>query len=259
MKKVLAVLAMVMVAGFVQAATVSNAIDVVTELWGAEAVTLITNDVQVRNQFVNTLNWFEGIGMAEEDYKVLLAGTWPTNNLTMVDAVKLTSGGSTKPEDPPLTFRRATIMRARQHIAKLAYAEYDKTGVEWAIAAHNALKDRYSLTKLFGRNVQALVRRKLRDEGKGIVTVNGTNPVAVAMAPVIAAANAPMLQGLEEAFLDVMDETVSVDRSVQAEYEALRDAVWVGDVVAGRGVQEKLIFLMGVSNYNAWVEAFNAQ
>jgi hypothetical protein len=258
MKKVLAVLAMVMVAGFGQAATVSNAIDVVTELWGAEAVTLITNDVQVRNQFVNTLNWFEGIEIAEQDYKVLLAGTWP-NSLTMVDALKLTSGGRTEPEDPPLTFRRATIMRARQHIAKLAYAEYDKTSMDWAVARHNVTKNRGNFKYLFGDHAQALVRRKLRDDGKGIVTVNGTNPVAVAMAPVIAAANAPMLQGLEEAFLDVMGETVSVDRSTQAEYEALRDAVWVGAVVANRDIQEKLIFLMGVSNYNAWVEEFNAQ
>ena len=108
-------------------------------------------------------------------------------------------------------------------------------------------------------DMQSDVRHKLREEGKGIVTVDGVNPVEVAMQPLFEACNAPMLKGLEGAIAAVTGDKVKVDRSMKAELEAVKKNVWYGDAPAAGATLAGIHFLLGTEGYNAWAAAYNAK
>ena len=107
--------------------------------------------------------------------------------------------------------------------------------------------------------IQSDVRHKLRDEGKGIVTVDGVNPMETAMQPLFKACNAPMLLGLEGAIAAVTGDRVKVDRSMKDEIEAMKDEVWYGDGPASGARRDAIHFLLGTEGYNAWAAAYNGK
>ena len=112
----------------------------------------------------------------------------------------------------------------------------------------------------FMRHIQSYVRRWLRDNDMPIVVQpDGTNPVAEAMQPIIDAVNAPMMEGLEQAVLDVGGPQINIDRSMQEELEALKESVWYGDKPANATNVNAIRFLLGTQGYNEWVQAYNSQ
>ncbi len=112
----------------------------------------------------------------------------------------------------------------------------------------------------FMRHIQSYVRRWLRDNNMPIVVQpDGTNPVTVAMQPIIDAVNAPMMAGLEQAVLDVGGPQVNVDRSMQSKLEELKEAVWYGDKPTDTRNINAIRFLLGTQGYNEWVQAYNSQ
>jgi hypothetical protein len=107
--------------------------------------------------------------------------------------------------------------------------------------------------------IQSDVRRKLRDEGKSIVTVDGVNPIEEAMRPLFTACNAPMLEGLEAAVAEVNGKTVVVDRSMKGDLANLQEQVWYGDAHANGVNLNGIRYLLGTEGYNKWVSEYNGK
>ncbi|MEI6212055.1 MAG: hypothetical protein WCR06_10575 [bacterium] len=129
---------------------------------------------------------------------------------------------------------------------------------QYCLALYQRQWNRVYLQQLLA-GIQAKVRRTLREAGRSIVTVNGVNPVEAAMKPLIAASNAPLLDGMEQACA-AFGVTVTVDRSEDliAKLKQLKESAWYGDIQAVT-VAGQLQFLMGTEGYNAWVVRFNAK
>jgi hypothetical protein len=122
------------------------------------------------------------------------------------------------------------------------------------------------------RACQAQVRRTMRDNGESIVAyrvteevdgknVNRTvNPIEVRMQALMAAANEPMLQGIEAELAAFGITVAPINRSaeLQAEIVALQESAWYGDIGVNQ-VSARLKFLLGTTAYNAWVASYNGE
>jgi len=103
-------------------------------------------------------------------------------------------------------------------------------------------------------------RLHLRAQGKSFVTVDGVNPLAEAVGPVVEALNAPMCQGLEAALRRLGAEVADRDRGgLQALTAKIRQDVMLGELsrMQTEGLLGRLSIGLGVEAFNAFVEEYN--
>ncbi|MEI7900264.1 MAG: hypothetical protein WCK89_08420 [bacterium] len=107
--------------------------------------------------------------------------------------------------------------------------------------------------------LEKAAKKKLRDEGKTFVTRNGVNQLEAALQPVVAALNAPKLEGLEAALaaFDIQLPAGVRDEKVWAAVAERKDAIMFGEIPAEPLYDGSIIVMLGPDGYNAWVKEFN--
>ncbi|MEI7901802.1 MAG: hypothetical protein WCK89_16230 [bacterium] len=107
--------------------------------------------------------------------------------------------------------------------------------------------------------LEKAAKKKLRDEGKTFVTRNGVNPLEVALRPVVAALNAPRLEGIEAALaaFDILLPAGARSEKVWAAVEAYKGDIFSGERPADPGLDGAVVVMLGPDGYNAWVKEFN--
>lgn len=221
---------------------------------------------QIRERFAETA--YFGLG-TKENAVALIRGESVADQMSMEQAFALDSRRQRRPvtklsiDDLWCTgYEHEMLQRHFVRIFQNGYTIRD--GVALSLAAY--WMTRYQQSGAPGQlhdGLSALrqpVIRWMRQNGMPVVATDDVNPVAEQIQPFIEAANAPMMQGMEEEFERIGIVAPVIDRSDAriAELERVRDDVWSGLVVRPSGGQLNLIrYLLGTEGFNAWVEAYN--
>jgi len=143
-----------------------------------------------------------------------------------------------------------------------AYFEKFKDDPVYLLGCFKRTQDTQFLNKLLQNAVKATAKR-LRKEGKSIVTTGGVNPLAVEMKPLLDACNGPMLVGVESAYQVVTGDAGAVvsmgdwhakQAVFQKTYEDVNDGTVIKPTM--RDLQS-IRFLLGTHAYNSWAKSYN--
>ena len=112
------------------------------------------------------------------------------------------------------------------------------------------------------QKVVPAVKMALRKQGKTfIVGDDGVNPVQEAIDQLTAAFQAPRLAGVKEWFATYYPDYVWIDPVVDEytdeEVASLKDKVFYGQIDLTKTVSTKLLYFLGLDEYNAFIERYN--
>jgi hypothetical protein len=140
------------------------------------------------------------------------------------------------------------------------YGEKFKESPHYLAACFDKTQDLRFLNRLSQVFVQKTAKR-LRQEGKSIVTVGGVNPLVVETKPLFDALNSPMLNGLEAAYRTVTGDTevpTIGQQGKQAALEKVYQDVNDGTILHPKKNElQDIRFLLGTDAFNAWAKTYN--
>lgn len=101
---------------------------------------------------------------------------------------------------------------------------------------------------------------KFAKERRSYVTKDGKNPLAEAIAPALAALNAPLCAGLEKELRDLgIDAGPDIDRGpLQAYGDSLVEKLWSGKILLD-GELDRLVVVLGVDGFNDLKAKYNGE
>ena len=171
----------------------------------------------------------------------------------------------------------ALLKQAREKSLHVnAYTVADRASTDELVALLNeafALADgktnpeyRYHVVRHISTELQKKTQRKvrayLRGQGKSFVTKDGVNPCATVMAELVAALNAPRLNGVNEWLEKVGATDGRIDVSklpTDEEVAQLKEDILNGDKDMNVDYEFILKVCLGVEGYNSFVREFNGE
>ena len=139
----------------------------------------------------------------------------------------------------------------------------DDENVEWLLEQMNFVSTESWLASIRTRisgMVLKRARRRMREQGRSIVSKDGVNPIQAWSERISGAFNAPFLEGLQ-AILDELGVEAKVNTRYflkGAQLKRIQDELYYGDREFTGHLKCRLLLSLGTEEFNRFVERYNA-